>query len=149
MGAVFSTVRGPRRGRQIAVHTRPRNLRTAVFVEDGGPCKGIAGKNGTEYTTSDGKTRWRCSRCPPKGAAITFSDSSAKSMIEHLREVYKIGKDGPIALEHGKVLIEAAFGKTRSQVAFNSDLFRDLLLRWIVENHISFRQVEQASFRVF
>jgi len=50
-------------------------------------------------------------------------------MIEHLREVHEIGKDSPIALEHGQVLIETAFGKTRPQVAFNSDLFRDLLLR--------------------
>ena len=28
-----------RTGRQNAVHTRPRNLRTAVIVEDRGPCK--------------------------------------------------------------------------------------------------------------
>jgi len=69
-------------------------------------------------------------------------------MIEHLHEVHKIGKDGPIALEHGQVLIETAFGKTRPQVAFNSDLFRDLLLRWIVQYHISFREVEQSSFCV-
>ena len=85
---------------------------------------------------------------PSKGAVITFADASTKNMIQHLREVHKIGKEGPIALEHGQVLIETAFGKTRPQVAFNSDLFRDLLLRWIVENHISFRQVEQSSFRV-
>jgi len=69
-------------------------------------------------------------------------------MIDHLREVHIVGKDGPIALEQGQVLIETAFGKTRPQVTFNSDLFRDLLLRWIVENHIGFRQVEQSSFRV-
>ena len=69
-------------------------------------------------------------------------------MIQHLREVHKVGKDGPIALEQGQVLLETAFGKTRPQVAFNRDLFRDLLLRWIIENHISFWQVEQSSFRV-
>jgi len=85
---------------------------------------------------------------PSKGAAVTFSDSSTKNMIEHLREVHKIGKDCPIALEHGQVLIETALGKTRPQVAFNSDLFRDLLLRWIVENNISFWEIEQSSFRV-
>ena len=69
-------------------------------------------------------------------------------MIDHLREVHKVGKDGPIALEYGQLLIETVFGKTRPQVTFNSDLFRDFLLRWIVENHISFQQVEQSSFRV-
>ena len=85
---------------------------------------------------------------PSKGTVVTFSDSSTKNMIDHLREVHIVGKDGPIALEQGQVLIETAFGKTRPQVTFNSDLFRDLLLRWIVENHIGFRQVEQSSFRV-
>ena len=53
-------------------------------------------------------------------------------MIEQLREVHKIGKDGPIALERGHVLIETAFGKTHPQVAFNSYLFQDLILRWIM-----------------
>ena len=50
-------------------------------------------------------------------------------MIDHLQDVHKIGKNGPIPLEEGQVLIETAFGKTRPQVSFNSDLFRDLLLR--------------------
>ena len=38
---------------------------------------------------------------PSKGAAVRLSDSSTKNMIEHLRKVHKIRKDGPIALEHG------------------------------------------------
>ena len=139
-------------------------------------------ENGNEYTTIDGKTRWRCARCklifashiinyhsiwslvldlrgpdsailtvsvgPTKGLSVTFADSSTKNMIEHLHEVHKIGKEGPIPLEQGQVLIETAFGKTRPQVTFNTDLFRDLLLRWIIENHISFSQVEKGSFRV-
>jgi len=79
---------------------------------------------------------------------VTFADSSTKNMIEHLHEIHKIGKDGPIPLKHGQVLIETAFGKTHQQVTFNRDLFRDLLLRWIIENHISFSQVEKSSFRV-
>ncbi|KAG0638369.1 hypothetical protein HOY80DRAFT_1047915 [Tuber brumale] len=85
---------------------------------------------------------------PAKGLSVTFADSSTKNMIEHLQEIHKIGKDGPIPLEHGQVLIETAFGKTRPQVTFNSDLFHDLLLRWIIEIHISFSQVEKGSFRV-
>ena len=141
-------------------------------------------ENGSEYTTVDGKTRWRCARCkflstnisinchsngnygdslvlwlcnytelredigPAKGSGVTFADSSTKNMIDHLQDVHKIGKNGPIPLEEGQVLIETAFGKTRPQVSFNSDLFRDLLLRWIIENHITFSQVEKASFRV-
>ena len=69
-------------------------------------------------------------------------------MIDHLQEIPKIGKNGPIPLEEGQVLIETAFGTTRPQVAFNADLFRDLLLRWIIENHITFSQVEKSFFRV-
>jgi len=79
---------------------------------------------------------------------VIFADSSTKNMIQHLHEIHKIGKDGPIPLKHGKVLIETAFGKTRPQVTFNTDLFRDPLLRWIIENHISFSQVQKSSFRV-
>ena len=37
-------------------------------------------------------------------------------MIEHLHEVHKIGKEGPIPLEQGQVLIETVFGKTQPQV---------------------------------
>ena len=49
-----------RTGRQNAVHTRPGNLRTAVMVEDGGPCKvrhfsvGVAGDGrGRQGTAGD------------------------------------------------------------------------------------------------
>ncbi|PUU78315.1 hypothetical protein B9Z19DRAFT_1065152 [Tuber borchii] len=69
-------------------------------------------ENRSEYTASDGKTRWCCAWCSLKGIAVTFSDSATKNIIEHLRQVYKIEKDGPIDLEHGQVLIESAFGKT-------------------------------------
>ena len=68
-------------------------------------------------------------------------------MIDHLQDVHKIGKNGPILLKEGQVLIEMAFGKTWLQVSFNSDLFRDLLLRWIIENHKTFSQGEKGSFR--
>ena len=51
-------------------------------------------------------------------------------------------------MEQGKVLIESVFGKTRPQIVLNADSFRDLLLRWMIINHISFSQVEQSSFQV-
>jgi len=50
-------------------------------------------------------------------------------MIEHLQDIHKVNRDGPIAVEQGQVLLESAFGKTRPQIVFNVDLFRDLLLR--------------------
>lgn len=69
-------------------------------------------------------------------------------MIDHLQEIHKVNRDGAIPIEEGQVLIESAFGKTRPQIIFNTDLFRDLLLRWMILNHISCSQVEQGSFRV-
>ena len=69
-------------------------------------------------------------------------------MIDHLQEVHKVNREGAIPMEQGQVLIESAFGKTRPQIVFKGDLFRDLLLRWMILNHISFSQVEQSSFRV-
>ena len=46
-----------RTGRQNAVHTRPRNLRTAVIVENGGPCKvrhfSVGGCRGRQGTAGD------------------------------------------------------------------------------------------------
>ena len=45
-------------------------------------------------------------------------------MIEYLRDMHRIGKDGPIeaALEKGQVLLETAFGKTQPQIVFNRDI---------------------------
>ena len=40
---------------------------------------------------------------PAKGSEITFADSSTKNMIDHLQEIHKIGKNGPIPLEEGQV----------------------------------------------
>ena len=82
--------------------------------------------------------------------AATFSDSSMKNMIEHLRDTHCIGKDSLIAatLEQGQVLLETAFEKTQPQIIFNRDIFKNFLLRWIIVNNISFLKIEQDSFQV-
>ena len=69
-------------------------------------------------------------------------------MIEHLQDIHKVNRDGPIPLDAGQALIETSFGKTRPQIVFNADMFCDLLIRWVIMNHISFSQVEQSSFHV-
>ena len=71
-------------------------------------------------------------------------------MIEHLRDCHKISKHGPVQvqLEKGQIQIEKASGNTRPQIIFNQDIFRNMLLHWMILNNISFRAVEQASFRV-
>ena len=102
-------------------------------------------ENGGEYATPDGRTRWWCARCrfpdciigvltyrlgPNKRTAATFADTSTKNMIEHLREMHKMGKHGAIAvqLEKGQIQIETAFGNTRPQIVFNQEVFRNMLL---------------------
>ena len=65
-----------------------------------------------------------------------------------MQEVHKVNHEGAIPMEQGQVLIESAFGKTRLQIVFKADLFRNLLLRSMILNPISFSQVEQSSFRV-
>ena len=49
-------------GTANAVHTRPRNLRTAVIVEDGGPCKvrhfSVGGCRGLRGTVGDYRGLW-------------------------------------------------------------------------------------------
>jgi len=82
--------------------------------------------------------------------AATFSDSSTKHIIEHLCDIHRIGKEGPIeaALEQGEVLLETAVGKTRPDILFNRAIFRNLLLRWLIVNNLSFLNIEQDSFRV-
>ena len=71
-----------------------------------------------------------------------------KNMIDHLHEVHRVNRDSAIPIEEGQVLIERAFGKTRPQIVFNGDLFRDLLVQWMILNHIRFSQVEHNSFHV-
>ena len=87
---------------------------------------------------------------PSPRVAVTFADSSTKNMIEHLHDTHRMTKDGPLAihLEKGQLRIETAFRNTKPQIIFNKDVFGELLVRWLVVNNISFRQVEQGSFRV-
>jgi len=87
---------------------------------------------------------------PSPRMALTFADSSTKNMIEHLHYTHQMTKEGPITiqLEKGQLRIETAFGNTRPEIIFNKDMFRELLLPWLVINNISFRQVEQGSFRI-
>lgn len=69
-------------------------------------------------------------------------------MIVHLRDVHRINKDGPMDTNPGVTeRIDNVFGKAHQRIQFNLNLFKQLLLRWIKVNHISFRQVERYTFR--
>jgi hypothetical protein len=80
--------------------------------------------------------------------AQTFAVSGKKNMIDHLREAHRIDKVGVMDTE-GAVnqRIDKVFGKPTKRIDFNLDMFKQLLLRWIIVNHRAFRQVEDAAFR--
>ena len=85
-------------------------------------------ENGEEYQ-ENGKERWRCKRCPNLRTAITFSDSSTRNAIDHLKKIHGITK----ANLHGLSLpsqsqIHIAFQNTISKIVFNEDLFKSFLL---------------------
>jgi len=104
-------------------------------------------ENGEEYQ-EQGKWRWRCHRCSNIKDAATFSDTSTRNMIWHLKQVHGITKDNPDGLSNQeKSRIHNVFNNTLPQIIFNQDIFKQLLIRWITINNISFRQIEDPTFR--
>jgi hypothetical protein len=69
-------------------------------------------------------------------------------MIDHLRDVHRIDKDG-VMDTHGAVnqRIDKVFGKATKRIEFNLNMFKQLLMRWIIVNHIAFCQVQDSAFR--
>ncbi|KAF8534126.1 hypothetical protein BDD12DRAFT_896995 [Trichophaea hybrida] len=68
--------------------------------------------NGMEFTSKEGKPRWRCQHCPLARTAQRFAVSETKNMIEHLRDIHQIDKDGPMDSEYAvNQHIDHAFGK--------------------------------------
>ena len=87
---------------------------------------------------------------PYPRTAVTFSDSSTRNMGDHLQQRHGIttldpeGSSGP---GPGTTEIQRAFGNALPRIVFNKEIFRLLLLRWIIINNISFRQVNDNAFR--
>jgi hypothetical protein len=85
---------------------------------------------------------------PFSRTAQTFAVSGTKNMIDHLRDSHRIDKDGVMDTERAvNQRINKIFGKATKRIEFNLDMFKQLLLRWIIVNHIAFRQVEDSAFR--
>jgi hypothetical protein len=121
--------------------------------------------NGVEYTSREGRPRWRCVHCskpcllatncnaneftgPFGRTAQTFAVSAQTNIMDYLCDAHRIEKDGVMNTE-GAVnqRIVKVFGKATKRIEFNLDIFKQLLLRWIIVNHIAIRQVEDAAFR--
>jgi hypothetical protein len=80
---------------------------------------------------------------------VAFAVTTTKNAIEHLRVKHRIGPDGPFTTgpRPSQQPIVQMFGMTSPRIIFNEDVFKQLLLPWIVANDISFRMCEDSSFR--
>jgi len=86
---------------------------------------------------------------PSTRTAQTYSDASTKNAISHLRRVHKLGPDGelpPVAIRQQS--LREAFGNTTPRVAFNLEVFKAILLRWMTICNIPFNVVENTRFRL-
>ena len=93
-----------------------------------------------------GKKYWKCVLCT---RTKRYADDSTKHPIDHLRKVHRLTEQGPIPqLDTSNSAIHRAFNTTVPQINFNIDIFKQLLLQWMVHYHVSFRQVEEPTFRL-
>ncbi|KAF8418288.1 hypothetical protein EV426DRAFT_619566 [Tirmania nivea] len=87
-----------------------------------------------EAVTINNKRFWQCRLYRPRQAK-RYADGSTKHLIQYLQG-HRMTENGP------------AFGNSTPKIQFNSDVFKQLLVQWMVLSNISFRQVEESSFRL-
>ena len=72
--------------------------------------------------------------------APTFSDNGTRNQIEYLSSAHGVTKDSPTVVSSlSSSRTTLAFQNTIPKIEFNSDVFRVLLIRWIIENNTYFR----------
>lgn len=88
----------------------------------------------------------------PSHSTRTYTDGLTKNMNIHLECRHGVTKDAPYgpSAEHSveQSPLTIAFARGIHNLQFNSDLFKALLVQWIYANNISFRVVEQPTFRL-
>jgi len=106
--------------------------------------------NGIEFEDSKGISHWRCARCL-QNRAPSYTGGSTRYMTRHLDVTHGINKDNPfgaVTMAAAEGMLHTAFAKAIHKLQFNRDLFKALLVQWIVTNKISFRTVEQRKFHL-
>jgi len=75
--------------------------------------------------------------------------AASKNALAYLLPKHRIGPDGIITAGAGSVHQQTikVFGQTRPRITFNIDVFKDLLLQWVVQMNVSFRVCEDTTFR--
>lgn len=103
-------------------------------------------------TTYKGKRFWECQLCSSNPQRYAYGTTS--HLMKHLLKVHKITEQGPVATSRSSSatnipnVLQQAFANTLPKIPFKFTLFQELLLRWMVSCNISFRHVEDNSFRM-
>ena len=90
----------------------------------------------------------------PRGWAPVYTNSSSKNINQHLASSHGVTKKYPdggyrVSSISGESRIVAAFGSTVAPgLQFNSDMFKQLLVRWICVTNTPFYAVEDSTFRI-
>ena len=77
---------------------------------------------------------------------VMFSMKTTKNAIMHLKTKHNIGPEGIIATgtTPAQQTIQAAFGQSMLRILFNENIFKKLLLLWIVEDVKTIEQMLAA-----
>jgi len=80
---------------------------------------------------------------------VIFSMKTTNNVITHLKTKHNIGPEGTIIARTtpAQQTIQVAFGQSTPRILFNENIFKELLLLWVVDANVSFRMCEQLSFR--
>ena len=90
------------------------------------------------------KKYWQCKLC--RNNPKKYVEGSTKHPIDHLKHSHRMSAQGLLDATASTSLIRQAFGTNSPKLQFNSDVFKQLIVQWMVECHVSFRQVEEPSF---
>jgi hypothetical protein len=81
--------------------------------------------------------------------AVTFGIGSTKNAIRHLLVSHRINQNGDLSsVQLQQQTLQASFGNTLPRVNFNSDVFENILIRWMIICNIPFIAVENPTFRL-
>lgn len=103
------------------------------------------------------KQRWKCDLCPNPETAITYADTTTKNAINHLVKFHGFHQNGQLRTDpnnssntQNQLLLPPSSSSsinTPQKIIFNSDVFKQLYLRWIITNNISFQQAISPTLR--
>ena len=86
---------------------------------------------------------------PNRDTAASFAITAEEDAITHLRDVHRIGQNGPLAgVTAGPQRIQQAPDDTVPRVIFKDFAFQRMLIRWIATYNIPLQAVESDMFRL-